>query len=115
MLTSGNDLVGGLDERKVWVVRHDGFRERGELHALLPKFVDLLHDFVDRALAAIEDGTQLDRRGFHSSHGMLIGWLRLRSRPLLSNHCHDSNTPPAVNLLDDGVGRCLLGSNTMVQ
>jgi len=27
----------------------------------------------------------------------------------------DSNTPLALNLLDDGVGRCLLGSNTMVQ
>jgi hypothetical protein len=31
------------------------------------------------------------------------------------HHRHDSNTPPAVNLLDDGVGRHLLGSDTIVQ
>jgi hypothetical protein len=60
VLTSGNDLVGGLDEREVRIVRHHGFRERGELHTLLPQFVDLSHDLVDRSLAAVEDGTQLD-------------------------------------------------------
>ena len=80
VLTSGNDLVGGLDERKVRVVRHHGFRERRELHALVPKFVNLFHDLVDRSLAAIEDGTQLDRRGFHNSHGIS---LDRRSQPLL--------------------------------
>ena len=70
---SGNDLVGGLDERKVRVVRHHGLRERGELHPLLAKLVDLPHDLFDRSLAAIEDGTQLDRGGFNDSHCNLLG------------------------------------------
>ena len=82
VLTSANDLVGGLDERKVRVVRHHGFRERGELHALLPEFVDLSHDLVDRSLAAIENGTQLDRRGFHGSHRVVLASPhQLRPRP----------------------------------
>jgi len=42
------------------VVRHHGLRERGELHPLLAKLVDLPRDLFDRSLAAIEDGTQLD-------------------------------------------------------
>jgi len=42
------------------VVRHPGLRERGELHPLLAKLVDLPRDLFDRSLAAIEDGTQLD-------------------------------------------------------
>jgi hypothetical protein len=73
VLTSGNDLVGGLDERKVRVVRHHGLRERGELHPLSAKLVDLPHDLIDRSLAAIQDGTQLDPRGFNDSHGSLLG------------------------------------------
>src|ERR671910_2459654 len=36
------------------VVRHDSLRKRGELHPLLAKLVDLLHDLFDRSLAVIE-------------------------------------------------------------
>jgi hypothetical protein len=67
VLTSGNDLVARLDERKVRVLGHHGFWKRGKLHSLLPEFLDLAHDLVDRSLAAIEDGTQLDCRGSYNS------------------------------------------------
>src|SRR5207302_8200690 len=52
VFTSANDLVGGLDERKVGVVRHHGLRERRKLHALLAKLVDPSHDLFYGALAA---------------------------------------------------------------
>ena len=74
VFTSANDLVGGLDERKVGVVRHHGLRERRKLHALLAKLVDPSHDLFYGALAAIEDGTQLDRGGFNDFHRNLLGW-----------------------------------------
>jgi hypothetical protein len=64
VLASANDLVGGLEKRKVRVVGHHGLREGRELHALLAKLVDLAHDLVDGSLAAIEDRTQLHRGGF---------------------------------------------------
>jgi hypothetical protein len=53
LLGSGDVLEGGLDEGKVRVVRDHGLRERGELHPLRAKFLDLPHDLVDRCLAAI--------------------------------------------------------------
>src|SRR4029453_9377084 len=48
------------------------FRERCELHTFLPQFVNRAHDLVDRALAAVEDGTQLHRGGFHGLHGLTL-------------------------------------------
>ena len=35
VLAAADDLIGGLDERKVRVVGHHGFRKRGELHAFV--------------------------------------------------------------------------------
>jgi hypothetical protein len=72
VLTADNDLVGGLDEREVRVVRHDSLRKRGELHPLLAKLVDLPHDLFDRSLAVIEDRTQLDPGGFDNPHYNLL-------------------------------------------
>src|SRR6266496_3618371 len=72
VLTSVSDLVGGLDERKVRVVRYHGFWEGGELYPLLAKLVDLPHDLFHRSLAAIQDGTHLDPRGFNDSHSNLL-------------------------------------------
>ena len=71
-LTACNDLVGGLDEREVRVVRHDGLRKRGELHHLLTKLVDRPHDLFDGSLAAIKDRTQLGPGGFNDSHCNLL-------------------------------------------
>ena len=47
-------------------------KKRGELHPLLAKLVDLPHDLFDRSLAAVQDGTQLDRGSFDDSHCNLL-------------------------------------------
>src|SRR5260370_1863423 len=72
VLASGKDLVGGLDEGEIRVIRHNGLGKRDELHALLAKFLDFLHDLVDRALAAIKDWTQLHCCCFHNFHHTLL-------------------------------------------
>jgi hypothetical protein len=50
--------------------------EHHELYPLLPKFMDLPQDLVNRSLAAIEDGTPLDCGSFDESH-----WHLLRLTP----------------------------------
>jgi hypothetical protein len=50
-------LTGCLTFRDKRIVMHHGFRERGELHPLLPELMNFPHDLFDRPLATIEDGT----------------------------------------------------------
>src|SRR5271169_452944 len=86
MLWCDDVLHGRLDERKIGVVRHDGLRERRELHLLMAELVDGPHDLFDRPLAAIEHGAQLNCSSFHNSHGNLLAvsfmtrWWRSASR-----------------------------------
>ena len=44
VLASANYLVWGLDEREVWVIWHNRFREGCETHSLFAKLMDLPHD-----------------------------------------------------------------------
>ena len=66
ILTAAKNLIAGLNDRKVRIVRHHGLRERGELYPLLAKLMNLPHDLFNRSLAAIEDGTQLNCAGFNN-------------------------------------------------
>ena len=61
-------FVRPLDERKVRVIRHHGFRKGGELYALATEGQDLPADFLDSPLAAVEHRTQLDGGGFDRGH-----------------------------------------------
>jgi hypothetical protein len=54
MFSSGSDLVGSLNERKIWVVGYDRFGESGKLDALFAQLKNLFHDFPDGTLAAIQ-------------------------------------------------------------
>lgn len=71
-----------LNEREVRVVRHDGFREHGELHALLTEFENLLHHFIDGAFTAVKNGTDLNGGGFYEGHGGDLSekWASTRSK-----------------------------------
>ncbi|MNL53896.1 hypothetical protein D3C87_1771820 [compost metagenome] len=48
-----------LHKGKIRVVRHHGFRENGELHALSTEGDDLLADLVDGAFAAVKHRADL--------------------------------------------------------
>jgi hypothetical protein len=73
MMSGVPTTIGGSEARvRLVPSAGHGFREGGELHSLSTKFVDLSHDLVDRSLAAIENGTQLDRCRFDSSHRILL-------------------------------------------
>ncbi|MNY17867.1 hypothetical protein D3C86_1512120 [compost metagenome] len=81
------EVFGGHFERrlhvgKVRVVRHDGFREHGELHALLAEFENLLHHFVDGAFTAVKNRADLYGGGFDEGHGgdLIEGYVSTRSR-----------------------------------
>ena len=65
-------LQGDLVHEEYGLVCHHGLRERGELHPLSAKIVDLPNDLLDRSFTAIEDGAQLDDRCFNDSHGSLL-------------------------------------------
>ena len=50
VLTAANELVAGLQKRKIGVVRHNRFGKRRELHALLAEFVNRPDDLVPSRL-----------------------------------------------------------------
>jgi hypothetical protein len=72
MLDSGQKLNARLHRGKIRVVRHDGFRERRELHALLTEFEDLLHHLFDGGLTVVEYRTDLNCSGFDDFHYKLL-------------------------------------------
>jgi len=71
-LTATKNLIAGLHDRKVRVVRNNGFRKSRELHPLLAQLVDFVDDLIDCPLTAIQDGIQLDCCGFNNSHCTLL-------------------------------------------
>ena len=68
MLTSANYLVWGMDDREVWVIPHNRFRECCETHSLFAKLMDLPYDFFNGPISAIEDGTYLNGGCFDDFH-----------------------------------------------
>jgi len=78
----GSHFEGRLHVRKIRVVRHDGFREHGKLHALLCELKNFFDDFADGALTAVKDGTDLYGGGFYESHGadLTEGWASTGSK-----------------------------------
>ncbi|MNG08702.1 hypothetical protein D3C84_920790 [compost metagenome] len=78
----GTHFERRLHKGKVRVVRHDGFRENGELHAFLAEFMDLVDDLFYSAFTAVEHRCDLDGSGFDDGHGGDLSgeWASTRSR-----------------------------------
>jgi hypothetical protein len=57
-------FVWRLDEREIGIVRYNRFWERSELHALATEIGNFLNYLSYRALTAIKNGAELNRRSF---------------------------------------------------